>query len=281
MHRLDLHPVGGALGVEVRNLDLNDLGEGEVDAILDAFHEHMVLFFPGQELTPEGHRRFGAIFGELQVVEGLDKLDEERYPEIVLVDSRRTPTADVWHTDVTYSPTPPVGSILHMIECPPVGGDTQFINLALAYDTLSEPMKDMLDGLTAIHANTYGEGHAEHPVVRVHPKTGRKSLYVNRIFTSHIRQLSRPESDHLLPFLYRWCEQSRFQVRWRWSPGDVAMWDNRTTLHNVVNDFDETRVLQRITVLGDKPVGLGEPRWDKHEPERLGASNFYGHAFPF
>lgn len=281
MTSLDIRPVGGALGAEIHNLDLNDLSDSQVDEVLAAFAKYMVLFFPGQNLTPDGHRRFAANFGELEVIDGLEKLDDEKYPDIVVLDHDRTPAADVWHADVTYSPDPPIGSILHMIDCPPVGGDTQWINLHLAYELLSAPMKEMLEGCTAIHANTYGPGHAEHPVVRVHPVTERRSLYVNRIFTSHIRQLSRPESDTLLQFLYRWCEQSRFSVRYRWANGDVGMWDNRTTLHQAVNDWSGRRVIQRITILGDKPVGLGEPRWDKYEPQGHGASDYYGVAYPF
>jgi taurine dioxygenase len=280
MTTLDVRPVGGVIGAEVHGIDLNDLDDATADAILTAFDEHMVLFFPGQDLTPQGHKRFASIWGELENITGLPKIDDA-HPEIVVLDDAATPAADVWHTDVTYRPDPPITAILHMVECPPVGGDTQWINLHLAYETLSAPMKEMLDGMTAIHVNRYGEGVSEHPVVRVHPNTGRKSLYVNRIFTSHIRQLSRPESDTLLPFLYRWCEQSRFSVRYRWSPGDVGMWDNRTTLHSAVNDWQGRRIIQRITVLGDKPVGLGEPRWGKHEPNANGASDFYGMSYPF
>lgn len=278
---LDIRPVGGALGAEIHGIDLNALTDAQAEAVKAAFAEHMVLFFPAQQLSPDGHRAFASLFGELEVVPALQKLDDD-HPEIVVLDDDNTPAADVWHTDVTFSDSPPITAILHMVECPPVGGDTMWINLHQAYETLSAPMKDMLEGLTAIHVNKYGTGHvAEHPVVRVHPDTGRKSLYVNRIFTSHIRQLSRPESDVLLPFLYRWSEQPRFSVRYRWQPGGVGMWDNRTTLHAVVNDWQGHRVIQRITVLGDDPVGVSEPRWPKHEPSANGASDFYGSAYPF
>lgn len=278
---LDIRPVGGVIGAEVHGVDLNNLSDEEQAGVQTAFDEHMVLFFPNQQLTPTGHTQFAATFGEPEVIVGLPKVDEDLHPEVVVLDDSNTPAADVWHTDVTYRPNPPIGAILHMVECPPVGGDTQWINLHLAYETLSAPMKDMLEGLTAIHVNKYGEGHAEHPVVRIHPNTGRKSLYVNRIFTSHIRQLSRPESDTLLPFLYRWCEQSRFSVRYRWSEGDVGMWDNRTTLHQAVNDWQGRRIIQRVTVLGDTPTGTSEPRWDKHVPGANGASDFYGMSYPF
>ncbi len=277
---MEIKLVGGSLGAEIHGLDLNDLSSEENDAVLQAFADHLVLFFPGQNLTHQGHHRFASLFGELEVNDMLVNLDDE-FPEIVVLDAADTPTADVWHTDVTFRERPPITSILNMVTCPPVGGDTMWINLYKAYESLSQPMKEMLDGMTAIHVNTYGEGRAEHPVVRVHPETGRKSLYVNRIFTKHIRQLSRPESDVLLPFLFRWCEQNTFAVRHRWTAGDVAMWDNRCTLHSVANDFTGSRTIQRITVLGDKPVGVGEPRWDKHKPATNGATDFYGTAYPF
>ncbi len=278
---LDIRPVGAALGAEVHNLDLNALTDAEAEAVKQAFADHLVLFFPGQNLTPDGHLAFASLFGELEVVPKLAKLDDE-HPEIVVLNDSDTPAADVWHTDVTFAENPPITAILHMVKCPDVGGDTQWINLYRAYETLSAPLREMLEGLTAIHVNKYGTGQvAEHPVVRVHPVTGRKSLYVNRIFTSHIRQLSRPESDTLLPFLYRWCEQSQYSVRYRWNAGDVGMWDNRCTLHQRVNDAKVDRTLQRVTVLGDNPIGVSEPRFAKHVPDANGASDFYGVAYPF
>jgi len=281
MTTLDVRPVGAALGAEVHGLDLNELTDAEATAIHRAFAEHLVLFFPAQHLTPDGHRSFAARFGDLEVVPALEKLDDG-HPEIVVLNDADTPAADVWHTDVTFTESPPITAILHMVDCPPVGGDTQWINLYKAYETLSAPMQEMLEGMTAVHVNKYGTGQvAEHPVVRVHPETGRKSLYVNRIFTSHIRQLSRPESDTLLPFLFRWCEQSCFSVRYRWHTGDVGMWDNRCTLHQRVNDWQGDRRIQRITVVGDHPVGVGEPRWPKHVPSANGASDFYGMSYPF
>ena len=281
MVELDIRPVGAALGAEIHGIDLNTLTDDQMEAIHQAFAEHLVLFFPKQELTPDGHRRFAERFGELEVVPSLTKLDDD-HPEIVVLNDLDTPAADVWHTDVTFAENPPITAILHMVDCPPVGGDTQWINLYHAYESLSDPMKEMLEGMTAIHVNKYGTGQvAEHPVVRIHPETGRKSIYVNRIFTNHIRQLSRPESEVILRFLYKWCEQSNFSVRWRWSEGDVGMWDNRCTLHQRVNDWNGHRVIQRITVLGDKPMGVGEPRWGKHVATNNAASDYYGHSYPF
>lgn len=281
MSALDIRPIAASLGAEIHGVDLNDLSDNQLEQIQDAWAEHLVLFFPNQSLTPDGHRSFAANFGELEVVDGLPKVDEETHPEIVVLDNANTPTADVWHTDVTFSPEPPIGSILHMVECPPVGGDTMWINLHRAYETLSAPMQELLEGLTAIHRSSYGPGKAEHPVVRIHPVTGRKSLYVNRIFTKRIVQMSAPEGENLLRFLYRWSEQPSFSVRYRWTPGAVGMWDNRATLHAVVNDWQGHRVIQRITVLGDKPTGVGEPRWAKFEASSNGASDYFDLAYPF
>lgn len=280
MDTLDIRPLGGTIGAEVVGVDLNALDDQLRKQIHDAFADHLVLFFRDQQMTPDTHRDLAASFGPPEVVPYLQKVDDD-HPELVLVDSAKVHTADVWHTDVTYRENPPVMSILHMIECPPVGGDTMWCNLQAAYAQLSAPMKEFLEGLTAVHVNRYGEGNFEHPVVRVHPVTGRKSLYVNRIFTNHIRQISRPESDVLLPFLYRWCEQANFSVRFRWSPGAVAMWDNRATLHSVTNDFEGARILHRATVLGDEPVGAVEPRFPKHDPQTMGASDFFGKSYPF
>ena len=281
MSSIDVRPVGAALGADVCGVDLDALTDTQIDEIRQAFADHLVLFFPDQRLSPDGHRSFVSVFGELEVVPALTKLDDD-HPEIVVLNDADTPAADVWHTDVTFAEHPPITAILHMVEGPPFGGDTQWINLYRAYETLSAPMKDMLEGLTAVHANNYGTGaRAEHPVVRVHPDTGMRSLYVNRIFTSHIPQLSRPESDTILQYLFRWSEQANFSVRHRWQPGDVAMWDNRCTLHQRVNDWNGNRTMRRITVLGDAPVGVAEPRWDHHRPDTNGASDFYGIAYPF
>jgi taurine dioxygenase len=174
-----------------------------------------------------------------------------------------TINADTWHTDVTFSPTPPLASVLLMARLPRVGGDTIWTNQYLAYESLSPPLRELLSGLSAVHhAAPMGRPDiaARHPVVRIHPETGRRSLYVNRGFTSHIVEVSRAESDTLLEHLFRWSEQPRFQCRYRWTEGTVALWDNRCTQHYGVADYTERRVLHRVTVLGDHPVG-DDPRW--------------------
>jgi taurine dioxygenase len=155
-------------------------------------------------------------------------------------------------------------AILHMVKCPAVGGDTLWANMYKAYAELSPPLQDLCEGLTALHdADPHGQSDkmAVHPVVRVHPVTGRKSLFVNEHFTRRIVELSREESDVLLGYLTRWASNPRFTVRYRWSKGTVAMWDNRCTQHFVLNDFDEERIIQRVTVMGDRPEAASPPRW--------------------
>jgi taurine dioxygenase len=265
----DLHvrPVSGALGAEVEGIDLeavDDAGFERVQALLD---EHLVLFFPGQRLTPDGHRTLGRRFGEIEIHPFLPKLDDE-HPEIIVLDGDHGGRADIFHTDVTWSESPPIASILHMVTLPSRGGDTIWTNQYLVYEALSAPLRELVDGLTAVHtARTFGhpEQRAEHPVVRVHPRTGRRSLYVNRQFTSHIPQLPRRESDALLELLVTHSEQPQFQCRYRWSPSAVGIWDNRCTQHYAVNDYDEPRVIQRVTILGDVPQG-DPPRWPHWEP---------------
>jgi taurine dioxygenase len=183
--------------------------------------------------------------------------------------------ADEWHTDVTFRPHPSVMSIMHMVQCPEIGGDTLWANQYLAYEELSAPLRQMVEGLTALHDATphgHPEMKARHPVVRIHPETGRRSLLVNEHFTRRIVELSQPESDALLAHLIPWSTQERFTVRYRWTPGTFAMWDNRCTQHFVVNDFDGERVIQRVAVLGDDPVG-DAPRWDPYRPAHKGTAS--------
>jgi taurine dioxygenase len=258
----------GALGAEVRGVDLNDLTDEGFAFVKALLLERHVLFIKGQtDLTPEMHIAFGARFGEVELHPYLRRMDG--YPEIVYIDSAAGGKVDVWHTDMTFHQSPPIASILHMIQLPPSGGDTMWTNQALVYEKLSAPLRDLLDGLTAIHVIRIDDefsSRAEHPVVRVHPETGERSLYVNRLFTSHIPQLSRNESDALLDFLLRFSESPQFTCRHRWAEGDVAIWDNRITQHYAVNDYAATRLGRRITVLGDHPEG-DKPRWPHYRAE--------------
>lgn len=268
-----VQPVSGALGAEVRGVMLAELDDAGFERLRALWLQHLVLFLPDQDLQPDEHVALARRFGEPEIHPFITKLDDE-HPEIVVLgqDTR----ADIFHTDVTFSRTPPLTSILHARIMPECGGDTIFTNQHLAYEGLSAPMRDMLDGLTAVHtAASFGhpEIRSEHPVVRIHPETGRPSLFVNRSFTRFIPQLSRPESDSLLGYLFSWSEQPQLQCRYRWSPGTIGIWDNRCTQHLAVNDYPPgtPRRIERVTVLGDEPRG-GAARWGHYEPEMLSAS---------
>jgi taurine dioxygenase len=259
----DVRPLTGACGAEVRGVDLTALDAAAWDALYATWLEHLVLFFPDQALDPDAHVALGRRFGEPEIHPYIPKHDDE-HPEIVVIDTVGG-GVDVWHTDVTFSPTPPMASVLQMIVNPPRGGDTIFTNQYLAYEMLSQPIRELLDGLTAVHhAAPFGhpEQQAIHPVVRTHPDTGRRSLFVNRTFTSHIVELRRSESDALLQYLYSWSERPDFQCRYRWDVGTIGIWDNRCTQHYAVADYrDERRVIERVTVIGDVPEG-GTPKWE-------------------
>ncbi len=273
MDVLTITPVSGALGAEVRGLDLETIDDDGFAALEQALIDHLVVFIPAQHLTPDGHRDLAKRFGEIEIHPFLQKLGPD-HQEIVVLDGDAGARADVWHTDVTFSDSPPLCSILHMVTCPSRGGDTMFSNQYLVHDALSEPMRELLGGLSAVHtAAVFGhpEHQAEHPAVRVHPVTGRSSLYVNRQFTSHFPQLRRGESDALLNYLLSFAEQPQFQCRYRWAPGGVGIWDNRCTQHYAVNDYNEPRLIQRVTVLGDHPEG-NAPRWSHWHPTTMSAS---------
>lgn len=264
--KLDVRPISGALGAEIRGVDLNELTDETYETVHGLLLEHLVVFLVGQEhLTPQAHIAFGRRLGTLAPHPYLPFLDG--YPEIVIVDSENGGKVDVWHTDMTFQQSPPLCSILHMAQLPGAGGDTMWTNQYLVYESLSAPIRDLVDGLTAIHVIRIDDSftdRAEHPVVRVHPETGRRALYVNRLFTSHIPQLTRNESDALLTYLLEFSEGPQFTCRYRWRTGDVAVWDNRVTQHYAVNDYSDARRAQRVTVLGDRPEG-NPARWAHYE----------------
>lgn len=276
--------VAGALGAEISGIDVNTLTDAGFDRIHQLLLDHQVVFITGQaDMTPAAHIALGRRFGEVELHPYLPRL--EGYPEIVVIDSEDGGKVDVWHTDMTFHQSPPQVSILQLLQVPTTGGDTMFTNQCLVYEELSAPLRDLLDGLTAIHVIRIGTeftSRAEHPVVRVHPETGRRSLYVNRLFTSHIPQLTRNESDAILEYLFRFSEGPQFTCRYRWHPGDIAIWDNRVTQHYAVNDYRELRRGQRVTVLGDHPTG-DQPRWEhyvaapgqRYWPDRVNAVDNY------
>jgi len=275
---LELRPVAGVLGAELRHLDVGSIDDSVATALRDALRDHLVLFLPGLDPSLTGLRDLGALFRPLENHPYIAKVDES-VPEVCELDTSATPKADLWHTDVTYSADPPMAALLHMIECPQWGGDTMWINCYRVYDSLSAPMQHFLESLTCFHDDG-GQGkdiRAEHPVVRIHPDTGRRSLFVNKQFSRRIPQLSRPESQALLTHLFRWQEQVKFSCRWRWQPGDVALWDERVTLHSVVDDTEDRRVLRRVTVLGDRPLSPeGARKWPTHGSDKGASSGYYG-----
>jgi taurine dioxygenase len=256
--------LAGALGAEVRGIDFASIEAEQAKQVERLLWEHQVLFFPDQHPTMETHVRFGSFFGELQNHPHLENPTDGLEDKIFELAATHGGVADEWHTDLTFLERPALYSILHMVTCPAVGGDTMWSSLYRAFDELSPPIQELCEGLTALHnaePHDRPESMMVHPVVRTHPETGRKVLYVNEHFTRRIVELSRIESDLLLGHLTSWVSNPRFTVRYRWAKGTVAMWDNRCTQHFVLNDFDEERVIQRVTVMGDRPEAASSPRW--------------------
>lgn len=254
------------LGAEIRGLDLSNADQAMAEQVSALLLEHKVLFFPEQSLDPASHVAFGRFFGTLDP--GHPNLKTpSAYPEIFELAASRGGIADEWHTDLTFQDEPSILSILNMITCPELGGDTMWTSLSAAYAALSPPMQELCDGLTALHdadPHNRSDQTTIHPVVRVHPETGERCLYVNEHFTRRIVELSPAESDVLLRYLTTAVADNRFTVRHRWTAGTVAMWDNRCTQHQVQNNFEGERIIQRVTVIGDKVAGVAdEPRWPR------------------
>jgi taurine dioxygenase len=266
-----------AFGAVVSGLDLTGrLPQSSIDRLSELLVERKVLFFRNQEMTPHAQRDFAARFGTLHVHPIYPVLPD--LPEILLLDNHEAflPDNDNWHTDVTFSKTPPLAGILAAKRIPPIGGDTLWSDCSAAYEALSEPLRRFLDGLTAQHSvaksfpperwqsdpafkERYERAVAkhppiDHPVVRTHPVSRRKGLFVNEGFTTHINGIKPRESEALLKFLFAHAGQPEFILRWRWSVGDVAFWDNRNTQHYAVADYlPERRTMHRATVNGDEP----------------------------
>jgi len=256
--------LAGALGAEVRGVDLASAGTVEAKAIENLLLQHLVLFFPEQSLSVDQHVALGRHFGKLEGHPNLKNAFLD-HPEIFELAATKGGIADEWHTDITFQDRPALMSILHMVRCPPVGGDTMWSSLYAAYEGLSEPIRELCEGLSALHdalPHNRPDKMAIHPVVRVHPLTGRKALYVNEHFTRRLVELNATESDMLLNYLTRWVQSPRFTVRYRWSEGTICMWDNRCTQHFVLNDFSGERIIQRVTVMGDQPERAAPSRWN-------------------
>jgi taurine dioxygenase len=274
---LKIRQLTPAIGATIEGLDLRaPLGDEEVGTILDALSRYLVLFFAEQSLTPRQQRDFAARFGELYTHPFYP--GEPEAPEVMILahDATHRANADRWHTDVTYLEKPPKAAVLYAEEIPEVGGDTLWANMYLAYETLAAPIKELVCTLRAVHSfaknftaerfralgieslreQVYAEHPpVSHPIARTNPQTGRKALFVNQDFTSHIEGLSARESDMLLRFLFEHMAQPEFQVRWRWRPRTVAFWDNRWTQHCALADyFPASRRVRRATILGERPV---------------------------
>ena len=261
-------------GAEIRGADLSQpLDERTFKEIHAALIDNGVIFFRDQHLTPAQQKAFGRLFGELHIHPAAPK-EVPEHPEILVIhadENSKHVAGENWHSDVSCDLEPPMGSILYMHELPPVGGDTLFASMYAAYEALSEPMKRFLEPLTAMHEGEhvyrgrYGVDDrgkvfpkAEHPVIRTHPVSGRKALYVNGGFTTRIKQLPRPESDAVLQFLYRHVETPEFHCRFRWQVNSVAFWDNRCVLHHAMWDYyPQRRHGHRVTIKGDKPFYRG------------------------
>jgi taurine dioxygenase len=273
---LRIEPLSGAIGAEIRGVDLaRPLDDATVAALRRALLEHLVIFFRDQPLAPEAYLAFARRFG--RVIEYPFVASLEDYPEItpvVKLEDERVNFGGVWHSDTAYLPEPPMGSMLLAREVPAYGGDTLFANMYLAYETLSPGLRRALDRLAAMNSSTKADAsrtredrirsaptarsreslEAEHPVVRTHPETGRKALYVNLGHTVRFKDMSEAESRGLLDYLFQHQTRPEFTCRFRWRVGSLAFWDNRAAQHNPINDYHgQRRVMHRITLAGDRP----------------------------
>jgi len=282
---LDITPLTGTLGASVSGFSARaPFDPAVINAIRETLVRYKVIFLPGLDLDPAELVAFGSQFGQLTrahpVMPSL-----EGYPEVLEVDavrSRENPLYkdeyenDTWHADVTFMKTPPLGSLLEAKVLPAIGGDTAFLDLGAAYRALSAPLQQLLDPLTAVHDGrtqfqvfvdhgdssfewdgvTYDElTPVNHPVVRTHPESGEKLLFINPTFTKRLNGVTKAESDALLEFLFEHLAQQEFIVRHRWSVGDIGFWDNRSTLHIPIKDYgNEARLMHRVTLVGDVPA---------------------------
>lgn len=274
---LDLHPVAGAMGAEIRGLDLSQpLDEATFAALHAAFLEHIVLVFPDQDLSPEAQVAFTARFGPVEPHPLTSRRGVEGHPEILVIENRpgtRGARNDTWHSDISFSQTPPALSVLHGIAVPEGKGDTMFCNMVAAWDDLSESLRDLLRPLRAEHSALYlarrnadPDNNARsiealpeavlHPVCRRHPESGRETLFVNPAFTHRFEDMSDEESAPLLDFLAGHASRPENVYRHHWRRGDVVMWDNRAAMHYGVYDYGDgdERYMHRTTAAGDRPV---------------------------
>lgn len=263
-------PITGGIGAEVEDVDLRDLSDERIADIRQAWLDYKVLFFRNQDLTKRQHVAYGRALGELEIHPFTQ--NDEDFPEIVVLHT--TPdnffAAQVWHSDVTFRACPPLGSILYGRIMPPWGGDTCFANMELGYELLPDEIKEEIENLNAVHSieRTYAPHMSDevkekayrafpdqvHPVVRTHPETGNRSLYVNFSFTMRFEGMTEDESRPLMQKLYDQAKLPEVQCRFRWQPGSIAQWDNRCAQHYAVADYvGAERRVERVTLVGDRP----------------------------
>jgi taurine dioxygenase len=265
-------PLSPTIGAELHGTSLAEpLDDETLAEVRRALLEYKVIFFRDQDITPEQHVAFARRFGELEVHPFVPH--REGHPEVMVLkkNERLGGYENVWHSDVTWRLAPSLGSVLLAREVPGVGGDTLFSDMYAAYEGLDDDVRQALEGRRAVHDFTHTFGRfmsaeelakkqaefppAEHPVVRTHPETGRKGLYVNAAFTSHILGMSRDESDALLERLYRQASIPEYQCRFHWRRHSIAFWDNRAVQHYAVSDYwPQRRLMERVTIVGDPPV---------------------------
>ncbi len=271
---IEVLPVAGALGAEIGGVDRSrPLADVVVGEIRQALLDHLVIFFRGQKLTPQQQLAFAQRFGEPMEYPHLKGLPEcPLITPVIKLERERVNFGGIWHSDTTYLECPPMASLLYAIEIPPYGGDTLFANQYLAYESLSEGFRKMLDPLVGVNSSLKADASktredrlraagveskvlvGEHPVVRTHPETGRKALFANVGHTTHFKGLSEEESRPLLEYLFQHQVRPEFTCRFRWEPGSLAFWDNRCAQHNAVNDYHGFgRVMHRVTLAGDRP----------------------------
>ena len=281
MNKLDImnnsfkiKPFAPNLGAVITNVDLSsDINDAELKYIREAFHKFQVLFFQNQsEISPENHIKLGRYFGDLHIHPAAPKMKD--HPEIFEINTDKNSKiangAEDFHSDVSCDKEPPLGTMLQLHTLPECGGDTMFANMYMAYEALSHPMQKFLSGLKASHESEHfyrgrykNESNDEvgkeypsaiHPVIRTHPETGKKAIFVNKFFTTHIEGLEPQESKFILDFLFGYIEKTEFQIRYRWNKNDMAFWDNRCTIHKALWDyFPHERKGRRVTIKGDIP----------------------------
>ena len=262
------------LGAVITGVDLSkEINEDQFKDIHKAFLDNQVLFFQNQnEILPEIHLKLGKLFGKLHVHPAAPSMPG--YPEIFEIHAHKNSkvaNGEFWHSDVSCDIEPPLGTMLQLHILPETGGDTMFSDMYSAYNELSDKYKSLLDGLIAIHESEHlysgryedrGVNRdnikmpvANHPLIRTHPITGKKAIYVNRTFTTGIKGMNKNESSSILDFLFEHCEHVNFQIRYRWNKNDMAFWDNRCTMHRAIWDYwPNERKGRRVTIKGDKPV---------------------------